>query len=325
VRAERPCGTLTAVSPAEINGSRRRSAVVVHPLRVGNLAAYQRRVVAALRRAGWPEPLWLPTTAEDPGPGQTRRAVQAGVDVVFVAGGDGTVRACVGELAGTDVALAVLPAGTGNLLAANLGLGDDVTDGVEIAVRGGRRRIDVGQVGERSFVVMAGMGFDAKMIGATSERSKAALGWPAYVFGAMRHLRDHPMRVSVRLDGGKPIRRRASTVLIGNVGRLQGGVLLLADAQPDDGKLDVAVLTPRSLAHWWSLGWAVLRRHERVPGMEVFTARKVHVISDRPQPRQLDGDLVEPHRALTVTVRPRALLLCVPQPADSPDLAEGAP
>jgi diacylglycerol kinase family enzyme len=118
------------------------------------------------------------------------------------------------------------------------------------------------------------------------------------------------------------MRRTARAVLVGNVGRLQGGVRLLTEAEPDDGRLDVAVLTPRTLAHWWSLGWAVLRRHERVPGMEVYSARRVQVISDRPQPRQLDGDLIEPHRALRITVRPQALLLCVPQPEESADLAE---
>ncbi|HEU5110920.1 MAG TPA: diacylglycerol kinase family protein [Micromonosporaceae bacterium] len=298
---------------------------MVHPLRVGHMGDYRARVVGALRRAGWPEPLWFPTTAADPGPGQARKAVEAGVDVVFVAGGDGTVKACVGELVGTDVALAVLPAGTGNLLAVNLGLSDQVEDGIAIATAGGRRRLDVGVVGEHCFVVMAGMGFDAKMIGATSERTKAAIGWPAYVFGGLRHLADRPMRVSIRLDGQKPMRREARAVLIANVGRLQGGVRLLTDAEPDDGRLDVAVLTPRTVAHWWSLGWAVLRRRDRVPGMEVYTARRVQVISDRPQARQLDGDLIEPHRALRVSVRPRALTLCVPEPAQAPDLAEGGP
>jgi diacylglycerol kinase family enzyme len=319
------------VNGAEIDAERtagpvpRRSAVVVHPLRVGDLDDYRERVVAALRRGGGPEPLWLPTTADDPGPGQTRRAIEHGAEVVFVAGGDGTVKSCVDVLVGTEVALAVLPAGTGNLLAVNLGLSDQVEDGVAVAVAGGRRHLDVGVVGEHCFVVMAGMGFDAQMIGATSERTKAVLGWPAYVFGAMRHLTDRPMRVSIRLDDRRPMRRRARTVLIGNVGRLQGGVRLLTEAQPDDGRLDVAVLTPRSLAHWASLGWAVLRRHERVPGMEVYSARRVQVVSDRPQPRQLDGDLIEPHRALRVAVRPRALWLCVPRPEESPDLTEGAP
>nr|BFE72165.1 hypothetical protein GCM10020092_054660 [Actinoplanes digitatis] len=103
--------------------------------------------------------------------------------------------------------------------------------------------------------MMAGMGFDAQMLDATSDTAKAHIGWPAYVLGALRHLRDRPMRVTVRVDGGAPMRRRARSVLIANVGRLQGGVALLSEAQPDDGVLDVAILTPRTLRNWVALGW----------------------------------------------------------------------
>jgi diacylglycerol kinase family enzyme len=118
--------------------------------------------------------------------------------------------------------------------------------------------------------------------------------------------------------------RRPRTVIVGNVGRLQGGVRLLTDAEPDDGKLDVAVLSPNSLGHWASLGWAVVRRSKRVPLMETFTAERIHIVSDHVQPRQLDGDLIDPGKSLTITVRERALLLCVPQPEGDPDLAYDA-
>jgi diacylglycerol kinase family enzyme len=306
------------------DGGGPRSAVVVNPAKVLDLEEHRRIIFAGLDAAGWPEPMWLETTPDDSGGGQTRQAVEAGAEVVFVCGGDGTVMACVTALAGTDVALAVIPSGTGNLLAANLGLSDDVAAGVEVALEGGRRRLDVGVVGEQCFAVMAGMGFDAQMLAGTSEKAKARIGWPAYVIGGLRHLRDRPMRVSVRLDDRRPFRRRARSVLVGNVGRLQGGLRLLADAEPDDGLLDVAVLTPRTVRHWLALGWAVLRRRGRIPRMETFTARRVEIRSNRPQPRQLDGDLIEPDRTLTVTVRPQALVLCVPRPAEAPDLAEGA-
>jgi diacylglycerol kinase family enzyme len=301
-----------------------RSAVVVNPLRVADPAEYRERITAALAAAGWAEPLWLETTAEDPGTGQTGRAVAEGAEVVFVCGGDGTVMACVHALVGTEVALAVLPSGTGNLLAANVGLESDLDAAVQVALDGGRRHLDVGVVGDRYFTVMAGMGFDAHMIDATSDGAKLRLGWLAYVVAGARHLRDRPMRVTIRLDGGPPLRRRARTVLVGNVGRLQGGVRLLPDAVPDDGRLDVAVLSPRTVRHWLALGWAVLRRRRRVPRMEVYTAERIEVRSDRVQPRELDGDLIEPANALEVRVRPRALWLCVPRPAQSPDLAEGA-
>jgi diacylglycerol kinase family enzyme len=232
--------------------------------------------------------------------------------------------ACVTALAGTGVAMAVLPAGTGNLLAANLGLADDVATGLQVALEGGRRRIDVGVVGDRCFAVMAGMGFDAEMLAGTSETAKKHLGWIAYVGGALKHLRDRPMRARIVLDGGAPMPRHPRTVIVGNVGRLQGGVRLLTEADPADGKLDVAILSPNSLGHWASLAWGVVRRRERVPLMETYTAERIEIFSNHAQPRQLDGDLIEPGKSLKISVRPGALLLCVPQPDGDPDLAYDA-
>ncbi|MFI6760098.1 diacylglycerol/lipid kinase family protein [Micromonospora sp. NPDC050417] len=300
-----------------------RSAVVVNPTKV-DVRQLRRTVTSTLAEAGWPEPLWYETTVEDPGQGQTRQAIEAGVEVVFVCGGDGTILSCVNALVGTEVAMAVLPGGTGNLLAANLGLSTELAAGLEVAIERGRRLLDVGVVHDQVFTVMAGMGFDAQMLAATSETSKARIGWPAYLMGAVRHLRDRPMRVQIRIDDRPPLRRRARTVLVANVGRLQGGVRLLADAEPDDGYLDVAILTPRTVGQWAVLIWAVLARRERVPRMEVFRCRRVQITSARKQPRQLDGDLIAPDRSLRVHVRPQALWLCVPRPAEAPDLTMDA-
>lgn len=295
--------------------------MVLNPVKLPDVDELRGTVTDALAAAGWPAPLWYETTVEDPGQGQTRQAVEAGVEVVFVCGGDGTVMSCVSALVGTDVALAILPCGTGNLLAANLGLSGELAAGIEVAIEEGRRLLDVGVVDGRVFTVMAGMGFDAQMLAATSETTKARIGWPAYVMGAIRHLRDRPMRVSIKVDDNPPVRRRARTVLIANVGRLQGGVRLLHDAEPDDGCLDVAVLTPRTIGHWARLGWAVVRRRRRVPRLETFRGQKVVVASTRPQPRELDGDVIEPGRTLRAEVRPKALWLCVPRPEEAPDLS----
>jgi diacylglycerol kinase family enzyme len=311
-------------SPLSRSTAALRSAVVVNPVKVPDLDLLRRTIVAALAAAGWPEPMWLETTVDDPGSGLAGQAVRDGAELVFACGGDGTVMACVTALAGTDVALAVLPAGTGNLLATNLGLTGDVATGIEVVLRGGRRRIDVGSVGEQSFAVMAGMGFDAHMLDATNDTAKKHIGWLAYAAGAAKHLRDRPMHLSIALDDKPPFTRRPRTVIVGNVGRLQGGMRLLTDAQPDDGLLDVAILSPRTLRHWAALGWGVLRRKQSVPSMETHTATRVQIRSKRNQPRQLDGDLIDPGKELLVTVRPKALLLCVPQPATDPDLATDA-
>lgn len=300
-----------------------RSAVVVNPARVEDLPERRWAIESALAEVGWPAPMWLETTPDDPGVGQSRQAVRDGAEVVFACGGDGTVRACVEGLAGTDAALAVLPAGTGNLLAANLELPDDPEAGVRLATGRGRRRIDVGEMDGQAFAVMAGMGFDAALVDDAHPGLKARLGSVAYVFSALAHLHDRPFKIEVRIDDDPPVHRTARTVLIGNVGRLQGGVRLLADAEPDDGRLDIAVIAPRSLGHWVALAWGVLRRRDRVPRMEVVRGSRIRVTSNRDQPRQLDGDVIAAGRVLDVTVRPGALWLCVPQPDTSPDIAEG--
>jgi undecaprenyl-diphosphatase len=308
------------------HGTGVRSAVVANPIKVKTGDPRHRQIQAALASAGWPAPLWLETTAEDPGSGQTRQAIQAGADVIFACGGDGTVTACASELAGGSVALAVVPSGTGNLLATNLGLPTGAAQAAAAATAGGRRRIDVGVAGERCFTVMAGMGFDAQMLRDTPETLKARIGWPAYVIAASRHLCETPMQVSISLDHAPPFTRRARTVLVANVGRLQGGLRLLPGARPDDGLLDVAVLMPPRRRSWLPLAWSLLRHRPTAPLVETFQVRHVEISCDREQPRELDGDLIEPSRTLTAAVRPAALWLCMPEPRSAGTAArsEGA-
>jgi diacylglycerol kinase family enzyme len=291
-----------------------RAAVIINPVRFTDLERQRTELCAALAAAGCPDPFWRETTEDDPGQSATRAAIAAGAEVVLACGGDGTIRACADALAGTPVALAVLPAGTGNLLVANLELPSDVDSVIKVIVGGRRRTIDLGQLdsGEH-FAVMAGMGFDAAMMESTSEPLKRGLGWPAYVIGGARRLLDRPMRVRIQIDDGAPFRRTARCVLIGNVGRLQGGIELFGDAAPDDGRLDLAVIKPRGLRGWIALlASALLRRQPPRRHLESFRASSVDVRSDTVEPREMDGDTIEPGRRLSVSIRPGALQVCVP-------------
>ncbi len=318
--------TPTEPAPRQRHGDEPlRTAVVVNPNRVTGTEKLREQITEQLAAAGWPAPAWLETTAEDPGTGQARQAVEDGVDVVLVCGGDGTVRAVIEGLAGTETALAVLPGGTGNLLAANLDVPTNVPDGVDTVLRRGRRQIDVGEADGQVFAVMAGMGLDAATMDDAPTRLKNTAGPIAYVWSGLKHLADDEMHVEVVVDGGTPLRRHARSVLVGNVGRLQGGVTLLPDAQPDTGVMEVAILAPQNLGHWLQLLWGIARRRTRVPRREIHRGAHVVVRCDRPQPRQLDGDVLEPGRTLEVTVRPRSLWVCVHQPDEAPDLAEGGP
>jgi len=301
-----------------------RSAVIVNPSKVADLDAHREEIRGALAAAGWPDPLWFTTTPEDPGCGMAAQAVAEGVEVVLACGGDGTVMAVASVLAGTDIALALIPSGTGNLLATNVGVTRDVPAALAVATGGARRRIDVGLVDGAdtvsghpgTFTVMAGMGFDAAMVGETQDDNKRRFGFLAYAATGLRNLRRRRIPLRIRLDGGTWMHRRVSTVLIANVGRLQGGIMLLPDATPDDGWLDVAVLTPRHLSDWIQLGVGVMLRRRGTPRLETYRARKVEIRTARDEPRELDGDVIAAAPMLTARISPAALLLCVPATSD---------
>jgi len=260
---------------------------------------------------GWAEPLWLETSLADSGEGLARSAVAAGADVVIASGGDGTVTACAAGVAGTGVPLGVLPCGTGNLLARNLGLPLDLNAALAVALAGDDRLLDVGEANGQTFVVMAGLGFDAVMLAGTSELLKKHAGWLAYALSGLRHLWDRPTRMTIKADDGPPLDRSASGVIIGNVGTLQGNVHLLPDAVPDDGALDVAVLTAWGAIGWLVLASDVLRRRKTIQ-VTWLTCRELVVETRRARPWQVDGDVIGFGRRLVVRVRPATLLVRVP-------------
>ncbi|MGC5165540.1 diacylglycerol/lipid kinase family protein [Luteimicrobium sp. DT211] len=287
-------------------------AVILNPNRLEDPDELRDHVAHRLADAGWPEPAWFETTAEDPGTGQARQAAADGAEVVLVCGGDGTVRAAVQGLAGTDAALGVLPGGTGNLLAGNLGIPAEVDGALDVVLRGDRCRIDVGVTGDLTFVVMAGIGLDAAIMDDAPTRLKNAAGPVAYVVAAIKHLFDDELHVEVVVDDAEPLRRHARTVVVGNVGRLQGALELLPDAEADSGVLEVAVIAPRTAWHWLHLLAGVALRRRHVPRRELLRGSHVVVRTARPERRQVDGDVIEPSTTLEVSVRPAALRVCVP-------------
>lgn len=289
----------------------KRAAVVIHPGKHDDLDGFRTVVRKAMTELDWAEPLWLETRPDDTGERLAREAVRSGVDLVLASGGDGTITACAGGVAGSGVPLGVLPCGTGNLLARNLSLPLSLDEALTVALTGSDRRLDVGIANDRPFVVMAGIGFDAEMLAGASEQLKKHLGWAAYMVSALRHLRDRPARVTLRTEGGPPRRYWASGVIIGNVGSLQGNVPLLPDAQPDDGVLDIAVLAAWEWTGWLRLATDVLLR--RSSGrLTHLTCRELLVDVGRARPWQVDGDVVGSSRRLKVTVRPQTLVLRVP-------------
>jgi len=290
----------------------RRVAVVVNPASVADSAQLRKEILQRCAALAIGEPLWFETTKDDPGAGMVGDALSAGADLIVVCGGDGTVAACAGALPGSDVALGVVACGSGNLLARNLDLPLALGPALDVAFGSGRRRLDLLESAGRRFVVMAGLGFDAEMIRGTSEELKAKVGWPAYLIGIARALRSHQhARFEVTVDDGPVVRRTGVGVLVGNVGQLQGGLAVLPDAKPDDGLLDIAVLTPRSIRDWPVLVLRILlRKPNSGDQAEVMRGRQVLISTDRSMPVEYDGESAGEADGMTVRVLPAAIVIC---------------
>ena len=298
-----------------------RVAIVANPAKQEVVEA-RPRLDAVCERHGLERPLWFETTPEDPGSGQTREALEQGADLVCAFGGDGTVRAVAEVLAGGDVPLGLLPGGTGNLLARALSLtSDDVEDAMQVVLDGRDERIDVGTLRfdgddeEHVFLVMAGVGLDAETMVRTDERLKAVVGWPAYILGGLRAVVGRGFTARVQVQGGSPVRRTTRAVVIGNSGRLQGGVELMPDARLDDGLLDVAVVAPRGLVGWVRTLATVVASGRGHRHLDRHQGAAVRVRTDRPVATQLDGDPVGDHREVEARVRAGALTVRVAREA----------
>lgn len=290
----------------------RRVAVVFNPATFRGKTAERRQELRDDLAARGLDVLWFETTPEDPGQGLVREALEHGVDLVLVSGGDGTIMPCVTALAGTDVPLAVLPTGTGNLLAVNMRIPRDPQEALTVALHGRRRLLDVGALGDERFMVMSGVGFDAAMLRDTSPTLKARVHALAYVVSALRNLRRPATRLEIRLDDRPAFTRVGQGVLVGNLGRLQGGLRVLPDARPDDGLLDVAVLKATSITEWLLLAIQVLRRSDSGGQIERHQAERIEIICERELPVERDGELAGPARHLVFKVLPGTLRLCVP-------------
>lgn len=314
-----------------------RATVLFHPLKT-NVDELSWLVSREEQRGGWAVSEWITTEPHDGGTAVLREALERGTNLVIASGGDGTVRAATEAVRGTGVPLAIVPQGTGNILARNVGLNPGNTAAaVKAAFRGENRRVDVGvatilredeREDEHVFLVLAGMGLDARAIRTTKSSLKKAVGWLAYVDAGIRTMvRDKPLHIHYSYDNHSARELEVYTVMIGNCGLMPGGVLLIPDARVDDGELDVVALKPRGAFGWlniWNkLGWenGVLRKtragrriidlvHD-TKNVAYLRAKKFGLTVPHPEPVQLDGDDMGLAIGVKGTVDPGALILRV--------------
>ncbi len=296
-----------------------RAAVIYNPSKVTDWVTFRRHVEYELKIRGWERALWLETTPEDPGRAMTAQAVAAGVDLVLGAGGDGTIRVICSGLAGTGIRFGLIPAGTGNLLARNIGIPLDEGAALDVAFDGVDKPIDLVRVSVDGgppdhFAVMAGIGIDAVIMEGTNLDLKKAVGSAAYFVSAARNVNHPALHTTIQVDDHPPFRRRAHVIVIGNVGYLQANIPLIPDARPDDGLLDLLVASPRGAKDWVRITARVLtRRRHTDEQLDRIVGRKVVITVEERDQFQLDGDTVGECGTMVAEVRPGALLLRVPR------------
>ena len=289
-------------------------AVVAHSRKsLGGGLPELRRILAA---EGVTDPLWYEVEKSRRAPKYARRAAAKGADVLFVWGGDGSVQRCIEAVAGTHTAVAILPAGTANLLAENLNVPHDLVEAVRIGLHGDRRRLDTGSVNGERFAVMAGAGFDARVISDADRGTKDRLGRAAYVVTGLKNLRGRRVRATIEVDGKKFYKGRVSCVLAANVGKIIGGIEAFPQARPDDGHLQLGVVTARNPAQWArTFGRIALRHPERSPFAKVTRGKKFRIRFDQKVRFELDGGARPPGQKLRINVHPGSVTVCVPPAA----------
>jgi diacylglycerol kinase (ATP) len=265
-----------------------------------------------LGHQGVDDPLWYEVKKSKEAPKAVREALDAGADLLFVWGGDGMLQRCIDASAGSGASIAILPAGTANLLAKNLDVPNQIEAAVEIGLHGMRRALDVGVINGERFAVMAGTGLDALMIRDMGSGLKDRVGKVGYVWTGARHLRDQRVRLKVRVDGEPWFKGKASCVLFGNVGTVLGGVTLFRDARPDDGKLEIGLVTAKSALEWGrALGRTLIGDPDSSPFVEIASGRAFDVRLKKERPYELDGGDRKPTERLRVRVEEAAVTVCV--------------
>jgi len=307
---------------SDINSTpRRRAAVIINPTKSPD-GDFKSAFHLMCAEEGWGEPLWLETSEDDPGSGQARKALESGADVVIAAGGDGTVRCVAETLAGKGTPMGLVPLGTGNLLARNLGIGledplragRDILNGTTTTIDIVMATLDHADAGH-AFLVAAGLGYDAAIMADTKDELKDRVGWLAYFEAGIRNLPGKGVKATIKIDGNEVVRRRVRGVMVGNCGKLMGGVEIFPDASVTDGLLDLLVLSPRGKFGWIRVMAGIFhRKGAKSSSVHYFSGQSAEITLESEQDFELDGDHLGRARHLEVKVVHQALAIMMAAP-----------
>jgi diacylglycerol kinase (ATP) len=267
--------------------TKQKTLIILNPAARSDRAQAQRDTIAAVAEGAEIQITSAPGDARS----LARQAVRDGFSSIVAAGGDGTVNEVANGLAGSAAAFGILPVGTMNVFATELGIPqNDLAAAWAVIAAGHRREIDLPKAGDEYFVQLAGAGLDAEVVQRTTPDSKRVLGPMSYLITLAQVAARKPPIISVDPVDGPP--REGSFVLVGN-GRLYGGpFVLFQDASLEDGLLDVLVFKNQS--HWDLLRYVqaiAFGNHPELPDVEYFQTCGLRLMSREYVPVEVDGEL----------------------------------
>lgn len=292
----------------------RRALLVVNPLAGGGDVDHAREAVARAAPSG------LDCDVHIIAPGEritavVRTALPRGFDLVAAAGGDGTVAAVASGLVRTGIPLGIIPVGTGNILAHDLGIPLELDNALQLLCGPHRMRtLDAMQVGEQYFLLSIGVGLSAVLHHDTTVEDKRRFGHLAYFLRGLLALRGfHPRQFTLTVDR-RTFRVRAAEVVVANSSTAgSANIRWGPHIHPDDGVLDVCIVRARAPLDYFKIAWNLLRRQKRDPRLRFLRATESIVIAaSRPLPVEADGDLIE-QTPVHIRLVPAALQVIVPK------------
>jgi YegS/Rv2252/BmrU family lipid kinase len=246
----------------------------------------------------------------------SKKAVQENCDIIIAAGGDGTIIEVISGMINSNSKLGIIPYGTGNMLAANLGIPVNISKAIDIIIEGNSQKIDIGKINDRYFAFMAGCGFDAKIIDETSREKKKKYGLLAYfIEGVSQVFKTKYNLFKIKLDNNKTVKARALTVIIANSGNIIGNLFsLVPHASLSDGLLDIIIISPKSTGDYIPILWQILTRqkHKKSNKIIYYQAKEVEIKCKPNLPVQADGDIIG-KTPIKVQALPQAIEVLTPK------------
>jgi diacylglycerol kinase (ATP) len=296
----------------------RRVRVIINPA-AGKDQPILKALNAAMKTAGAD---WDVSITKEAGDGSrlAREAVEAGVGLVIAHGGDGTVMEVATGLMHSNVPMAIIPGGTANVMAMELGIPGDVVEASALAINpdASIRTVDMGQINDHYFLLRAGMGFEAVMVEGADRELKDRLGILAYVLSGLQALADPPVaRYHLSFDG-QELDTEGLTCIVANSGTIAAaGILLAPTINVSDGLLDIVVVTKSDLPSLVGLLASVVGGNENTQALQHWQVSEVTIAADPPQSVQADGEIIG-KTPITARVIPAAVRVIVPLKGEIP-------